>query len=94
VAATHPNVAGEVFNIGCGQQTSLNMLFAEICRITGTHMKPDYQPVRAGDVRHSVADISKAKKMLDYSPKVTIQEGLSRVLDWYGKQTEHSHVTS
>jgi UDP-glucose 4-epimerase len=83
VAATHPKAAGEVFNIGCGRQTSLNQLFAEMSKITGIQLKPDYQPVRSGDVRHSVADIGKANNLLGYAPAVTLQEGLRRVLEWY-----------
>jgi nucleoside-diphosphate-sugar epimerase len=86
-AATHPNAVGQVFNIGCGQQTSLNQLFEVISRITGTQLRPDYQPGRTGDVRHSVADISKARTLLDYSPAVSLDEGLRRVLNWYGKQS-------
>ncbi len=92
IAATHPNAAGDVFNVGCGRQTSLNQLFAEINEIAGTQLKPEYQPGRAGDVRHSVADISKAKRLLNYSPAVSLPEGLSRVLNWYRKQLESSHV--
>jgi UDP-glucose 4-epimerase len=85
-AATHPKAAGQVFNIGCGQKTSLNHLLSVIGRIAGTCPRPDYQPARTGDVRHSVADISKAGTLLDYSPAVSLDEGLSRVLNWYKKQ--------
>jgi UDP-glucose 4-epimerase len=86
-AATHPGAAGQVFNIGCGLQTSLNQLFSAISKIAGTKLKPDYQPLRDGDVRHSVADISKARSLLDYSPAVPLDEGLRRVMNWYSKKT-------
>jgi nucleoside-diphosphate-sugar epimerase len=92
VAATHPKAAGEVFNIGCGRQTSLNQLILEMCKITGVQPKADYQPVRSGDVRHSVADIGKAKNLMGYSPAVTLPEGLRRVLEWYKNQGEHTDV--
>ncbi len=85
-AATHPNAAGEVFNIGCGGQTSLNQLFEELAAIAEVKLKPDYQPARPGDARHSVADIGKARRLLGYSPAVSLEEGLRRVLDWYRKQ--------
>ncbi len=82
-AATHPNAVGEVFNIGCGTQTSLNQLIQYLNQILGTRCRPKYEPARAGDVRHSVADVGKAKRLLDYSPAVSLQDGLERVLSWY-----------
>jgi nucleoside-diphosphate-sugar epimerase len=82
-AATTPNVAGEVFNIGCGNQTSLNQLIEKLNTILGTQIKPNYGPQRKGDVRHSVADISKASKILGYSPSVSLESGLEKVLNWY-----------
>ncbi len=94
VAATHPNAVGEVFNIGCGDQTSLNRLFAILSGIAGAKLKPDYQAARAGDVRHSVADIGKARQLLEYSPAVSLQEGLRRVLNWYRRQLELSRAAS
>jgi UDP-glucose 4-epimerase len=85
-AATHPNAAGQVFNIGCGEKTSLNQLLNVINKIAGTQVRPDYEPGRTGDVRHSVADISKARTLLDYAPAVPLDEGLRRVLNWYGRK--------
>ena len=82
-AATSPNVAGEAFNIGCGAQTSLNQLIEKLNGILGSRVDPQYEAARKGDVRHSVADVSKAGKMLGYAPAVTLEEGLRRVLDWY-----------
>jgi len=54
----------------------------------GTGIKPAYESAPKGDVKHSVADISKAGKMLGYSPAVSLESGLSRVLDWYRCLTE------
>jgi UDP-glucose 4-epimerase len=82
-AATNPNAVGEVFNIGCGAQTSLNQLIQKLNTLLGNPVKPIYEPARKGDVRHSVADISKSSKMLGYSPAVSLETGLQRVLDWY-----------
>ncbi len=84
-AATHPNAVGNAFNIGCGKQTSLNQLVRELSDIFGMNMHPTYEPARAGDVRHSVADVSKAARLLDYTPAISLREGLSRVIAWYRK---------
>jgi nucleoside-diphosphate-sugar epimerase len=82
-AATHPNVAGEAFNIGCGSRTSLNQLIEKMNGILGTRHDPVYEPARRGDVRHSLADIGKAAKMLDYVPATSLETGLQHVLNWY-----------
>jgi nucleoside-diphosphate-sugar epimerase len=82
-AATVPNIAGEAFNIGCGNQVSLNELLSLFNQILGTGISAVYEPGRPGDVKHSVADISKAKRLMSYSPAVSLIEGLERVLDWY-----------
>jgi nucleoside-diphosphate-sugar epimerase len=93
-AATTPGVAGEVFNVGCGAQISLNKLIEKLNGILGSQIKPTYETARKGDVRYSVADISKAARMLGYSPAVTLETGLSRVLDWYGNHIEEAPVKS
>ncbi len=84
--ATHPSAAGEVFNIGCGIETSLNQLSKCLNGILGTDLEPIYEPPRPGDVRHSFADIGKASRLLDFSPAVSLQEGLQKVLTWYRDQ--------
>ena len=88
LAATAPSAAGEVFNIGVGTRTSLNQLIGALNQILGTAIKSIHEPARAGDVRHSVADVSKARKLIDYAPRVSFEEGLQRVLDWYRLQKE------
>jgi nucleoside-diphosphate-sugar epimerase len=82
-AAKAPEAPGEAFNIGCGTQTSLNQLVEKLNHILGSQTKPNYEVARKGDVRHSVADIGKAGKMLGYSPEVTLEQGLRHVVDWY-----------
>ncbi|HTY63577.1 MAG TPA: SDR family oxidoreductase [Acidobacteriota bacterium] len=88
-AATSPNVAGEAFNIGCGAQTSLNQLIEKLNAILGSSVKPKYEPARKGDVRHSLADIGKAAKLLGYLPAVSLEEGLRKVVNWY-RDSAHS----
>jgi len=75
---------GEVLNIGTGRQTSIDHLARMILEITGrTDLVPIYHPPRPGDVLHSLADISKAKKSLGYEPVVSLHKGLSRLVKWY-----------
>ena len=76
-------VAGEVFNIGCGQQTSINRLASLIGEMMETDVKPVYTSSRPGDVRHSRADICKAQQLLGYEPKVELKAGLRRTIDWF-----------
>jgi UDP-glucose 4-epimerase len=85
-AATHPNAPGQAFNIGCGAQTSLNQLIEKLNIILGSRFEPRYEPARKGDVRHSVADVSKANRMLSYCPATSLEIGLQQVLDWYRTQ--------
>jgi UDP-glucose 4-epimerase len=93
-AAAHPKAAGESFNIGCGTQTSLNQLIRSLNDLLGTNIEPVYEPARAGDVRHSVADVAKARTLLEYTPAVSLRDGLARVLEWYRKQAEATNGTA
>jgi len=76
-------VAGEIFNVACGGSITLNALVSEINGLLGTELAATYEAERVGDVRHSRADISKAKRQLKYQPEVTFSEGLKRTLEWY-----------
>jgi nucleoside-diphosphate-sugar epimerase len=93
-AATYPGIAGEVFNIGCGTQISLNQLIEYLNGILGTKCPATYEPARPGDVRHSVADIRKAGRLMDYSPATSLQEGLKKVLSWYRSHPEAAGTAS
>lgn len=73
----------QVYNIACGEQTNLNELFDMIRKDAGSELKPVYGPERKGDVKHSMADISKAKKFLKYEPVISVKEGLKKTLHWY-----------
>jgi len=83
LAAEVPAVHGEVVNIACGQRTTLNAIVRELNTLLGTQMEPIYEPARPGDVRHSLADLSDAKRVLGYEPRVMFAEGLRRSIDWY-----------
>ena len=81
-------IAGEMFNIGCGQQTSINTLAGLIGEMMETDAKPVYTASRPGDVRHSCADIGKAQQLLGYEPKVELKAGLRRTIDWFLQRSD------
>jgi UDP-glucose 4-epimerase len=83
LAMAAPDVAGEVFNVAVGDRISLNTLLQQIGEITGREIAADYAAARAGDVRHSLADVSKARERLGYAPKVSLAEGLRRTIEWH-----------
>lgn len=83
----------EVYNVAIGGQTSLNQLFEMIKEIGGSDLAPKYGPERKGDVKHSLADISKAKSLLNYNPSVTIKRGLKTTFEWYRQQHHFSYST-
>ena len=82
-AAETPGVGGEVFNVATSSRTSLNQLLATLKKIFGSNVEPIYRESRAGDVRDSQADISKAQQMLGYQPTVGLEEGLRKTVDWF-----------
>jgi UDP-N-acetylglucosamine 4-epimerase len=73
----------QVFNIAFGERTTLNELFEMLRVEAGTDLQPVHGPERAGDVKHSLADISKARTLLGYDPKVSVKEGMKRTFKWY-----------
>jgi UDP-N-acetylglucosamine 4-epimerase len=76
----------EVYNIACGERTTLNELFEILKEIGGSDLAAKYAPERKGDVKHSQADISKASELLGYKPEVSIKKGLKQAFEWYRKQ--------
>ena len=74
---------GEIINIACGQSISLNQLVEEINACLNTEIKPIYGPKRPGDIKYSLADISRAKKLLDYSPEVDFKTGIKQTVDYF-----------
>ncbi len=79
-ASTTPGIAGRIYNIGCGRSASLLELIAALNQILGTELAPMFAPPRAGDIRFSSADISRARAELGYEPKVGLAEGLERTI--------------
>jgi nucleoside-diphosphate-sugar epimerase len=83
LAAHTKKTTGEVLNIACGKAVTVNEIIRMINSITGKNVIPEYAPLRPGDVKHSLADISAAKKLLGYSPKISFEKGLRIAIDWY-----------
>ena len=84
VAACHaPDAGGQVCNLACGGRTSLNRLFEVLRELIGASVEPVYGPSREGDVRDSQADATRAKQLLGFEGKVTVEEGLRRTVEWY-----------
>jgi UDP-glucose 4-epimerase len=88
LACTAPpqKAAGQMFNVATGRRVTLNETFNLLQGLTSYKGKPNYGPERGGDIKHSLADISKAEAGLGYKPKVDFEEGLRRTVDWYRKQ--------
>jgi len=80
LAMSAPAVAGEVFNIACGERITLNRFVEELAQLTGRELRPRYDLGRVGDVRHSLADLTRAERKLGYRPRVMFREGLARTL--------------
>jgi UDP-N-acetylglucosamine/UDP-N-acetylgalactosamine 4-epimerase len=83
----------QVYNVAIGEQTSLNQLFEMIKEVAGSDLAPRYGEERKGDVKHSLADISKARTLLGYEPGVSIKEGLKIAFEWYRGRHHFSYST-
>ena len=83
-----PEALNQVYNIAVGDRTSLNDLFNILKEEAGSNISPEYGPDRAGDIRDSLADISKAQRLLGYEPQIRIKEGLQITLDWFRNNQE------
>jgi nucleoside-diphosphate-sugar epimerase len=82
-ACEAPGATGLVFNGGTGARITLNQVLKLLEQITGKAVKPKYDAPRDGDIRDSQADVSLARKILGYEPRVLFEEGLKRTWDWY-----------
>lgn len=83
-----PQLGYEVFNLGCSNQVELISFIEAIENKLGKKAKKEMLPLQPGDVPETYADVSKAKKMLGYQPKVMIKEGIGRFIDWYNEYYE------
>jgi nucleoside-diphosphate-sugar epimerase len=76
---------GRVYNVAFGDRISLNELYREIADLLGSDLEPIYSPPRAGDVKHSLAEISSAGRLLGYDPQYAVRRGLAEAIAWYRK---------
>jgi UDP-N-acetylglucosamine 4-epimerase len=83
------NASNQVYNIAVGETTSLNQLFYFLQQLAHSQLVPQYVQERTGDIRNSLADISKAQSLLAYYPKVRIEEGLRITFDWFSPLTKN-----
>ncbi|MBU0580039.1 MAG: SDR family oxidoreductase [Candidatus Margulisbacteria bacterium] len=83
LAATSKNGAGEILNIATGQSISLLELVEKINNLTGKHIKATHEAERPGDIKHSLANISKANDILSYQPQISFEEGLKQTIQFY-----------
>jgi nucleoside-diphosphate-sugar epimerase len=84
--------SGRVFNGGTGARITLNQVLKTLGKIAGKEVTAKYEPPRTGDILHSQADITEARKVLGYEPKVNFEQGLRRTWEWYEKTFGKSHV--
>jgi nucleoside-diphosphate-sugar epimerase len=82
-AASAANAAGRVYNVACGVATTLNEVVEVLGTVLGRRIEAQHEPERAGDIKHSVADISAARAALGYTAGISFAEGLRRTVDWY-----------
>jgi len=73
----------QIYNVACGERISLNQVVQHLQSISGKNIQPIYGQERKGDVKHSLADISKIKSLLGYAPIVSFEEGLQKAYEWY-----------
>jgi UDP-N-acetylglucosamine/UDP-N-acetylgalactosamine 4-epimerase len=90
LTVVNPEAVNQVYNIAFGERTTLKEVFESIKEVAGSDLAPLYGPERKGDVKHSLANISKAKDLLGYQPSTSVREGLKTAFEWY---REHHHFS-
>jgi UDP-N-acetylglucosamine/UDP-N-acetylgalactosamine 4-epimerase len=83
IFAINPDALNQVYNIACGQRISLNNLWEILAEKTGVVLNPQYVEARSGDIRDSLANVDKAKMLLDYEATIDIREGLGITYEWF-----------
>ena len=86
LAAEKDEALGQVFNIGRGESTSVLKLLSLLNQVNGTDISPEFQPARPGEIMFSQADISAARRVLGFEPRVRLEDGLGETLEFYRKQ--------
>lgn len=84
-AATAPGIKCEVFNIACGKAYSVLDIVKYVNKILRKDVKPEFSPKRTGDVKHTLADIKKARKLINFKPEIDFEEGLKRTIEYFSK---------
>jgi len=84
LAADAPGVAGQSFNVACGERITLNAMLEELRSITGSSIQAIHEDPRPGDVKHSLADISRAREALGYEPSISLKVALERTVEHLG----------
>ncbi len=91
-AMTAPVEGGSTYNAACGQRISLLQLLERLSDLTGVEVEATYEAARPGDVPHSQADISKARRELDYQPTVDFADGLRRTFEFFAEERDRSRL--
>jgi len=87
LACTAPKAAGQLMNIACGVRTTLLEVLDKLGAIVGRKVTAIHEPTRAGDIKHSLADIGRARELLGYTGRITFEEGLARTVEWYKRKS-------
>jgi nucleoside-diphosphate-sugar epimerase len=87
-------VPGRVYNVACGKAVTLNQLFAELRELTDADVDPIYTDPRPGDVRHSLADLSRSQEELSYAPRVGLREGLGQAIEHLGESLRSGELAA
>jgi UDP-N-acetylglucosamine/UDP-N-acetylgalactosamine 4-epimerase len=90
---TNTEAINQIFNIAFGQSTTLNELFFSIAACANSTIQPNYGPNRIGDIPHSLANIDKARKLLGYDPKISVQDGIAIAFEWYKNNLHYFDAT-
>jgi UDP-glucose 4-epimerase len=93
LAIQSSSVSGQVFNVACGEQTTVNQLAGLINEVAGSNLKPVHTEQRPGDVPHSYADIARAKRLLGYEPRIDLKGGLRKTVEYFKKMRSCSSKT-
>jgi nucleoside-diphosphate-sugar epimerase len=83
LALTKPGIGGKVFNVATGHGVTLNGLFHQLREVIGADVEPVYEDARPGEVRHSQADVARAREELGFEPAISIEDGLRRTVEWF-----------
>ncbi|MBI3599981.1 MAG: SDR family oxidoreductase [Nitrospinae bacterium] len=87
LSCKNDNASGKIFNIACGNRYTINTLLNELYSLSGKKVEPVYSEPRSGDIRHSHAEISRARDIIGYKPGVDFRDGLKRTVEWFKRET-------